>query len=144
MLDLMVVFAKAQKKLIREKNPEKWTYDYIGKIFLCYLYKGRLNWNEIVKKIEDVDFLQKKHQRILGQVKKIEDKTKYFAEIAKSMFFSQNVEPREEYFFIRERTENDKKLIKQYIEECESRKETIQKQKDISPDKKISCAFITI
>ena len=141
MLDLMIVFAKAQKKLIRKRNPEKWTYDYIGKIFLCYLYKGRLNWNEIVKKIEDVDFLQKKHQRILGQVRKIEDKTKYFAEIAKSMFFSQNVEPREEYFFIRERTENDKKLIKQYIEKCESRKETIQKQKDISPDKKNKLCF---
>lgn len=141
MLDLMIVFTKTQNKLIREKKPEKWTYDYIGKIFLCYLYKGRLTWNEIVKKIEDADFLQMKHLRILGQVRKIEDKTKYFAEMAKLMFFTQNIEPREEYFVIKERTKNDKDLITQYIEECESRKITIQKQKDIYSDKKKKLCF---
>lgn len=141
MRDLVKVFSRTENKLIRERNPEKWTYDYIGKIFLCYLYKGRLTWSEILEKIEDVVFLQKKNQRVWGDARSIEDKTKYFAEIAKFMFFTRKVEPCKEYIFIKERTENDKKLIKQYIAECESRKITIQKQKDIYPDKKNKLCF---
>ena len=144
-LDLMNLLAKAQNKvqcrLIREKNPEKWTYEYIGKILLCYLYKGRLTWTEIAEKIENVDFLQIKHKRTLGEDRKIEDKTKYYVEIAKFVFFRQRMEPREEFFFIRGQTENDKELIMQYIEECEVRKITIQKQKDVSPDKRNKLCF---
>ncbi len=139
--DLMKSFAKTQSKLIREKNPERWTYDYIGKILLCYLYKGRFTWNKILKKIEDVNFLQVKSQCVWGKARKIEDKTKYFAEIAKTMFFTRSVEPREEYFFIKGLAENDKTLIKQYVGECESRKKMIQNQKDISPDKKNKLCF---
>jgi hypothetical protein len=138
---LSFYFGKAQKRIIKEKSPEKWTYDYIGKIFACYLFKGRLTWKEILQKIEDLRFLQNKHKRVLGESRQISNKKDYFTELSKIFMLHHSMEPCNEFFFLNNQAENDKNKIALYKDFCESEIKKIQNQNGISPDKKNKLIF---
>ena len=138
---LSFYFDKAQKRIIKEKSPEKWTYDYIGKIFACYLFKGRLTWEEILQKIEDLRFLQNKHKRVLGESRQISNKKDYFTELSKIFMLHHSMEPCNEFFFLNNQAENDKNKIALYKDFCESEIKKIQNQNGISPDKKNKLIF---